>query len=45
MAERYPAIEPYEPGFLDVGDGHSLYWEAVGDPTGVPAGHRHINFV
>ena len=23
----YPEIEPYESGMLDVGDGHSLYWE------------------
>ena len=28
----YPAIEPYETGMLDVGDGHSLYWELCGNP-------------
>ena len=26
----YPAIEPYETGTLDVGDGHVLYYERVG---------------
>jgi proline iminopeptidase len=26
----YPEIEPYESGRLDVGDGHSLYWERCG---------------
>ena len=41
MAERYPEIEPYESGFLDVGDGHSLYWESVGDPAGTPAVWLH----
>ena len=28
----YPPIEPYETGRLDVGDGHSLYWERCGNP-------------
>jgi proline iminopeptidase len=37
MVERYPAIEPYESGMLAVGDGHELYWETVGDPSGTPA--------
>ena len=26
----YPPIEPYETGTLDVGDGHTLYWERCG---------------
>jgi proline iminopeptidase len=34
---RYPPIEPYESGMLDVGDGHSLYWEVCGNPAGKPA--------
>ena len=34
---RYPPIEPYETGRLDVGDGHSLYWEQCGNPHGKPA--------
>ena len=33
----YPQIEPYETGQLDVGDGHSLYWEVCGNPAGKPA--------
>jgi proline iminopeptidase len=37
----YPAIEPYEDGMLDVGDGHSMYWEAVGTPSGTPAVFLH----
>ena len=37
MNERHPAIEPYESGMLPVGDGHELYWEAVGDRDGAPA--------
>ena len=34
---RYAPIEPYESGTLDVGAGHSLYWEACGNPAGKPA--------
>ncbi len=30
----YPPIEPHANGFLDVGDGHSLYWEECGNPDG-----------
>lgn len=37
----YPAIEPYESGMLDVGDGHSLYWELSGNPTGKPVVFLH----
>lgn len=33
----YPAIEPYRHGFLDVGDGNSIYWEECGNPSGKPA--------
>ena len=35
--DRYPAIEPYEHGMLDVGDGHLVYWETCGNPDGKPA--------
>jgi proline iminopeptidase len=35
--ERYPAIEPYEHGMLDVGDGNRIYWEVCGNPAGKPA--------
>ena len=33
----YPPIEPYESGMLDTGDGNSVYWEACGNPRGLPA--------
>ncbi|MCC8478982.1 prolyl aminopeptidase [Streptomyces parvus] len=34
---RYPPIEPYESGMLDVGDGNLVYWEVCGNPDGKPA--------
>jgi len=37
MADRYPAIEPYDEGMLDVGDGNLVYWETSGNPHGKPA--------
>lgn len=37
MLTRYPEIEPYASGMLDVGDGNHLYWEASGNPAGKPA--------
>jgi len=33
----YPPIEPYRTGMLDVGDGHSVYFEECGNPAGQPA--------
>jgi proline iminopeptidase len=33
----YPPVEPVDSGMLDVGEGHSLYWEVCGDPDGKPA--------
>ena len=33
----FSEIEPYDSGWLDVGDGHELYWEACGTPRGTPA--------
>ncbi|MFD2474700.1 prolyl aminopeptidase [Amycolatopsis silviterrae] len=33
---RYPEIEPYDSGLLDVGDGHRVYWETCGNPDGKP---------
>jgi proline iminopeptidase len=44
MTERrtlYPEIEPRETGFLNVGDGHSLYWELSGNPAGKPVVFLH----
>ncbi|NBX22066.1 MAG: prolyl aminopeptidase, partial [Betaproteobacteria bacterium] len=37
----YPAIEPYETGLLDVGDGHRVYYERVGTPGAKPAVFLH----
>ncbi|MGI4779938.1 MAG: prolyl aminopeptidase [Janthinobacterium lividum] len=37
----YPPIEPYETGVIDVGDGHSVYYERVGTPGGKPALFLH----
>ena len=37
----YPEIQPYETGMLDVGDGHSLYWELSGNPDGKPVVFLH----
>ncbi|MEU3175210.1 prolyl aminopeptidase [Streptomyces sp. NPDC007000] len=34
---RYPDIEPYDQGMLDVGDGNRVYWETCGNPHGKPA--------
>jgi proline iminopeptidase len=35
------AVEPYDFGHLDVGDGHSVYWEVIGAPAGLPAVWLH----
>jgi proline iminopeptidase len=37
----FPAIDPYDSGLLDVGDGHLLYWECCGNPWGRPAVFLH----
>ena len=37
----YPPIEPYASGRLDVGDGHSLYWERCGTPGAKPVAMLH----
>lgn len=37
----YPAVEPYDSGRLDVGEGHSLYWEFCGNPDGKPVVFLH----
>lgn len=33
----YAAIEPYDTGYLDVGDGHRVYYEQCGNRRGKPA--------
>jgi proline iminopeptidase len=37
----YPEIQPYQTGMLDVGDGHSLYWELSGNSNGKPVVFLH----
>ena len=32
----YPAIDPYHQRMLDTGDGHSIYVEECGNPSGIP---------
>ncbi|MBO9379089.1 prolyl aminopeptidase [Sphingomonas histidinilytica] len=39
--QLYPPIEPYASGMLDVGDGHSIYYERVGTPGAKPAVFLH----
>ena len=33
---RFPPIDPYDTGMMDVGDGHLVYWETSGNPQGTP---------
>lgn len=37
----YPPLEPYAKGMLDVGDGHSVYFEQCGSPDGEPVVFLH----
>jgi proline iminopeptidase len=37
----YPPIEPYDSGHLDVGEGHSIYWERCGTMGAKPAVFLH----
>lgn len=39
--ELYPPIEPYATHHLEVGDGHTLYVEECGNPSGKPAVFLH----
>jgi len=41
LRRLYPAIDPFESGMLDVGDGHSIYYERVGKKGGKPAVFLH----
>ena len=41
MHDLYPAIDPYDHGHLDVGDGQQIYWECSGNPDGKPAVFVH----
>ena len=37
----YPSIDPHDTGFLDVGNGHRLYFEVSGNPRGKPVVFLH----
>jgi len=37
----HPPIEPYAAGHLDVGNGHQIYFEQCGSPTGLPVVFLH----
>lgn len=37
----YPEIEPHETGYLEVSDGHELYYEVSGNPAGKPVVFLH----
>ncbi|XP_005094791.1 probable proline iminopeptidase isoform X2 [Aplysia californica] len=39
--ELFPDIEPYDSGFLQVSDLHSLYYEQSGNPKGLPVLFLH----
>src|SRR5215831_221352 len=41
VSVQFPAIEPYESGLFDVGDGHEVYWESCGNPAGTAALFLH----
>jgi proline iminopeptidase len=41
MQDQFPAIEPYDSGMLDTGDGQCVYWECCGNPHGRPALFLH----
>ena len=41
MPERFAAIEPYDAGMLDVGDGQRIHWEVSGNPDGKAAVTLH----
>ncbi|MAI63493.1 MAG: prolyl aminopeptidase [Alteromonas sp.] len=36
MKRLYPDVTSYNDGFIDVGSGHSLYFEQSGNPDGIP---------
>jgi proline iminopeptidase len=40
-AYRHPPIEPYRSGWLDVGDGHRVFYEESGRPDGLPVLELH----
>ncbi|SFI38811.1 prolyl aminopeptidase [Albimonas pacifica] len=41
LRDLHPPVEPYETGFLDVGEGHRIHYERVGTPGAKPAVFLH----
>jgi len=41
LRQRYPPIEPFTTGRIDVGSSHSLYYEQCGNPNGKPVLFLH----
>ena len=41
LRELYPAIEPYNHGYLQVSGGHDIYFEQCGNPQGSPVLYVH----
>jgi proline iminopeptidase len=41
LRSLYPAIESYNSGYLNVGNGHEIYFEESGNPKGKPAVFLH----
>jgi proline iminopeptidase len=39
--ELYPENKPFDSGYLQVGDGHALYYERQGNPKGKPVVYLH----
>ncbi len=39
--ELFPAIQPYDSGFVALDHGHRMYWEQSGNPSGVPVVFLH----
>ena len=39
--DLYPPLKPYGEGYLDVNDGHRLYYELSGNPQGMPVVYLH----
>ncbi|MFQ3622046.1 MAG: prolyl aminopeptidase [Acetobacteraceae bacterium] len=40
-SDLYPDIAPYESGYLPLDHGHTMYWEQVGSPVGLPVLFLH----
>ena len=41
MKTLYPEIEPFDSGYLKVSDLHTIYYERVGNPDGIPVVFLH----